>query len=94
MFTLGGGGEWMCRVPEEEWPGAGDQEVTDAIKLDFMGEWGDRESSSTSHIGLSWSWDTQLTIRSTGAYVLPRCLEVKAGMGLTHSRIHRAGPRY
>jgi hypothetical protein len=33
----------MCRVPEEEWPGAGDQEVIDAIKLDFMGEWGDRE---------------------------------------------------
>lgn len=32
----------MCRVPESEWPGAGDQEVIDAIKLDFMGEWGDR----------------------------------------------------
>ena len=43
MFTLSGGGEWMCKVPESEWPGAGDQEVIDAIKLDFMGEWGDRE---------------------------------------------------
>jgi len=43
MFTIGGGGEWMCRVPEEEWPGAGDKEVIDAIKLDFQGEWGDRE---------------------------------------------------
>lgn len=32
----------MSRVPEDEWPGGGDQEVIDAIKLDFLGEWGDR----------------------------------------------------
>ncbi|WVQ75149.1 hypothetical protein IAR50_004758 [Cryptococcus sp. DSM 104548] len=42
MFTLNGGGPWMCRVPESEWPGEDDQEVIDAIKLDFMGPWGDR----------------------------------------------------
>ncbi|WVO13634.1 hypothetical protein L204_101255 [Cryptococcus depauperatus] len=45
MFTLNGGGPWMCCVPEDEWPGGGDKEVIDAIKLDFMGKWGDRESS-------------------------------------------------
>lgn len=43
MFTLNGGGPWMCRVPEIEWPGGDDQEVVDAIKLDFMGPWGDRK---------------------------------------------------
>ncbi|AFR95285.2 cobalamin synthesis protein [Cryptococcus neoformans C23] len=42
MFTLNGGGSWMCRIPESEWPGGDDQEVIDAIKLDFMGPWGDR----------------------------------------------------
>jgi hypothetical protein len=41
----------MCRVPESEWPGGGDPEVIEAIKLDFMGEWGDREYSRT---GLVW----------------------------------------
>jgi hypothetical protein len=38
----------MCRVPESEWPGGGNPEVIEAIKLDFMGQWGDRES--TSHV--------------------------------------------
>ncbi|WWC72089.1 uncharacterized protein I206_106049 [Kwoniella pini CBS 10737] len=42
MCTIEGGGPWMCEVPEEQWPGGGDQETIDAIKLDFMGEWGDR----------------------------------------------------
>ncbi|WWC64496.1 uncharacterized protein I303_107106 [Kwoniella dejecticola CBS 10117] len=42
MCTIEGGGPWMCEVPEDQWPGGGDQETIDAIKLDFMGEWGDR----------------------------------------------------
>ncbi|WVR00112.1 hypothetical protein IAU59_007254 [Kwoniella sp. CBS 9459] len=42
MCTIEGGGPWMCMVPEDQWPGGGDQETIDAIKLDFMGEWGDR----------------------------------------------------
>ncbi|WVQ66915.1 uncharacterized protein L199_005106 [Kwoniella botswanensis] len=42
MCTIDGGGPWMCKIPEDQWPGGGDQETTDAIKLDFMGEWGDR----------------------------------------------------
>ncbi|OCF61360.1 cobalamin synthesis protein [Kwoniella mangroviensis CBS 10435] len=42
MCTIDGGGPWMCRIPEDQWPGGGDQETIDAIKLDFMGEWGDR----------------------------------------------------
>ena len=41
MFTLGGGGPWMCTVPESEWP-TDDSEVIEAIKTDFMGTWGDR----------------------------------------------------
>lgn len=47
MFTLGGGGPWMCTVPESEWP-TDDPEVIEAIKTDFMGTWGDRESSTLS----------------------------------------------
>lgn len=43
MFTLGGGGPWMCTVPESEWP-TDDPEVIEAIKTDFMGTWGDRTS--------------------------------------------------
>lgn len=43
MYTLGGGGPWMCTVPETEWP-TDDPEVIEAIKTDFMGTWGDRES--------------------------------------------------
>ena len=43
MYTLTGGGPWMCCVPEEEWPANGDKEVIEQIKLDFMGEWGDRK---------------------------------------------------
>jgi len=43
MFTLGGGGPWMCTVPETEWP-TDDPEVIQAIKTDFMGTWGDRKS--------------------------------------------------
>ena len=54
MFTLSGGGEWMCKVPESEWPGAGDQEVIDAIKLDFMGEWDDRECFLLLHNERTW----------------------------------------
>ncbi|WRT70147.1 uncharacterized protein IL334_007141 [Kwoniella shivajii] len=42
MCTIDGGGPWMCRIPENQWPSDGDQETVDAIKLDFMGEWGDR----------------------------------------------------
>jgi hypothetical protein len=42
MFTLGGGGPWMCTVPESEWP-TDDPEVIEAIKTDFMGTWGDRK---------------------------------------------------
>lgn len=44
MFTLDGGGPWMCRIPEDQWPGADHPEVIDQIKLDFMGTWGDRIS--------------------------------------------------
>jgi hypothetical protein len=33
----------MCTVPESEWP-TDDPEVIEAIKKDFMGTWGDRES--------------------------------------------------
>lgn len=43
MFTLGGGGPWMCTVAESEWP-TDDPEVIESIKTDFMGTWGDRES--------------------------------------------------
>ncbi|WWC91819.1 uncharacterized protein L201_006766 [Kwoniella dendrophila CBS 6074] len=42
MCTIEGGGPWMCEIPENQWPGGGDQETIDAIKLDFMGDWGDR----------------------------------------------------
>lgn len=51
MFTLGGGGPWMCTVPETEWP-TDDPEVIEAIKTDFMGTWGDRKSYSYWPIGL------------------------------------------
>ena len=44
MFTLGGGGPWMCCTPESEWP-TDDPEVIEAIKTDFEGTWGDREWS-------------------------------------------------
>jgi G3E family GTPase len=47
MFTLGGGGPWMCTVPESEWP-TDDPEVIEAIKTDFMGTWGDRKSWTSS----------------------------------------------
>jgi len=47
MFTLGGGGPWMCTVPESEWP-TDDTEVIEAIKTDFMGTWGDRRSLTPS----------------------------------------------
>jgi len=43
----------MCRVPEDEWPGGGDKEVIDAIKLDFMGEWGDRRQEREYHTSSS-----------------------------------------
>ncbi|WVR07615.1 hypothetical protein IAU60_004657 [Kwoniella sp. DSM 27419] len=42
MCTIEGGGPWMCVVPEDQWPGGGDRDTIDAIRLDFMGEWGDR----------------------------------------------------
>lgn len=44
MFTLGGGGSWMCCTPESEWP-TEDPEVIAAIKTDFEGTWGDRKSA-------------------------------------------------
>lgn len=42
MFTLAGGGPWMCVTPESEWP-TEDPEIIAAIKTDFEGTWGDRE---------------------------------------------------
>jgi hypothetical protein len=59
MFTLGGGGPWMCTVPESEWP-TDDPEVIEAIKTDFMGTWGDRMSLIPSRM-------VTLTSRSPGA---------------------------
>ncbi|ORX35860.1 putative cobalamin synthesis protein [Kockovaella imperatae] len=41
MFTLTGGGPWMCEVPEDEWPTDSD-EIKEQIRSDFEGEWGDR----------------------------------------------------
>ena len=42
MFTMTGGGPWMCAVPEDEWPTDSD-EIKEQIKSDFEGEWGDSE---------------------------------------------------
>ena len=39
----------MCTVPETEWP-IDDPEVIEAIKTDFMGTWGDRESYNTGQV--------------------------------------------
>lgn len=63
MFTLNGGGPWMCRVPESEWPGGGDSEVIEAIKLDFMGEWGDREFNKMACQGVWYEADVVRTGR-------------------------------
>lgn len=41
MLTVSGGLNWFAVVPEEQWPSPS-QEVTDLIKKDFEGEWGDR----------------------------------------------------
>ncbi|KAG9711564.1 cobW-domain-containing protein, partial [Aureobasidium melanogenum] len=41
MLTVSGGLNWFAVVPEEQWPSP-NQEVTDLIKKDFEGEWGDR----------------------------------------------------
>lgn len=41
MLTVSGGLNWFACVPEENWPSPS-QEVTDLIKKDFEGEWGDR----------------------------------------------------
>jgi G3E family GTPase len=67
MFTLNGGGPWMCRVPEDEWPGGGDQEVIDAIKLDFMGEWGDRRQERKVILSSSFQLFLPLYVSSTSA---------------------------
>jgi G3E family GTPase len=41
MLTVSGGLNWFAAVPEEQWPSPS-QAVTDLIKKDFEGEWGDR----------------------------------------------------
>lgn len=41
MLTVSGGIEWFDGRPEDEW-GSPSREVTDLIKKDFQGEWGDR----------------------------------------------------
>ena len=41
MLTVSGGLNWFAVVPEEQWPSPS-QDVTDLIKKDFEGEWGDR----------------------------------------------------
>ncbi|KAI5236258.1 cobW-domain-containing protein [Aureobasidium subglaciale] len=41
MLTVSGGLNWFAVVPKEQWPSPS-QEVTDLIKKDFEGEWGDR----------------------------------------------------
>ncbi|KAH0024396.1 cobW-domain-containing protein, partial [Aureobasidium melanogenum] len=41
MLTVSGGLNWFAVVPEEQWPSPS-QEVTNLIKKDFDGEWGDR----------------------------------------------------
>ncbi|KAG9849684.1 cobW-domain-containing protein, partial [Aureobasidium melanogenum] len=41
MLTVSGGLNWFAVVPEEQWPSPS-QEVTDLIKKDFEGQWGDR----------------------------------------------------
>ncbi|KAK7033644.1 hypothetical protein VNI00_012644 [Paramarasmius palmivorus] len=41
MFTLAGGMNWFVSQPEEMWAD-GDKEAIEAIRQDFVGEWGDR----------------------------------------------------
>ncbi|KAI4741046.1 cobW-domain-containing protein [Aureobasidium sp. EXF-12298] len=41
MLTVSGGLNWFAVVPEEQWPSPS-QDVTDLIKKDFEGQWGDR----------------------------------------------------
>jgi hypothetical protein len=45
MFTMAGGSRWFCTTPEEDWPLAEMEGAKEAIKQDFYGKWGDRESS-------------------------------------------------
>lgn len=44
MFTMAGGSRWFCTTPEEDWPLAEMEGAKEAIKQDFYGKWGDRES--------------------------------------------------
>lgn len=44
MFTMAGGSRWFCTTPEEDWPLAEMEGANEAIKQDFYGKWGDRES--------------------------------------------------
>ena len=41
MLTVSGGLNWFAAVAEEKWPSPND-EIHNAIKKDFEGEWGDR----------------------------------------------------
>ena len=56
MFTLSGGGRWLCTEPEDSWPMAHIPSVKAAIKKDFQGAWGDRRqvclSALTSQLRL------------------------------------------
>ena len=43
MLTVDGAGPWMCRIPEDEWPGSDRPEMMGLIKKDFQEPWGDRK---------------------------------------------------
>jgi hypothetical protein len=51
MFTMAGGSRWFCTTPEDQWPLAEMEGAKEAIKQDFFGKWGDRESKDLSLAG-------------------------------------------